>query len=112
MKVTPQRDPVLTQVRAVRGTATRIANECQISRAPRSGSRHQQNGEHQMAKAADTSNQFDTAVVQNLVGKIEDFFVDLDSERGTYMQRCRNIRESISAVYDEAKARGIPKKEL
>jgi hypothetical protein len=65
-----------------------------------------------MAKAADASNTFDPALIQNLVGKIEGYFSDLDSERGTYMQRCRGIRESISAVYDEAKARGVPKKEL
>jgi uncharacterized protein (UPF0335 family) len=28
------------------------------------------------------------------------------------MSRCCNIRESIKAVYDEAKAQGVPQKEL
>jgi uncharacterized protein (UPF0335 family) len=64
------------------------------------------------AAAATTTNGFDPKIVQPLVKKIEGFFDDLDSERGTYMQKCRSIRESISAVYEEADARGIPKKEL
>ena len=37
---------------------------------------------------------------------------DLLSERGSYMAKCRGIRESIQAVYDEARAAGVPKKEL
>src|SRR5215510_10349190 len=66
-----------------------------------------------MAKPASANgNGYDSQVVQNLVNKIEDYFVDLESERGTYMQKCRGIRESIAAVYEEADARGVPKKEL
>ena len=65
-----------------------------------------------MAKPADSTNAFDPKVVQNLVNKIDKLFSDIDSERGRYMKRCRDIRESIQAVYDEGKARNIPKKEL
>jgi uncharacterized protein (UPF0335 family) len=65
-----------------------------------------------MAKPANTSNQYDPMVVNNLLGKIDGFDSDLDSEKGSYMSRCRNIRESIKAVYDEAKALGVPQKEL
>jgi uncharacterized protein (UPF0335 family) len=65
-----------------------------------------------MAKAATATNGFDQAQVTRVLNKIDGFRDDLLSERGAYMQRCRGIRESISAVYDEAKALGIPKKEL
>ncbi|MGY8665703.1 GapR family DNA-binding domain-containing protein [Bradyrhizobium sp. UFLA05-109] len=65
-----------------------------------------------MAKAANTSNDFEPEVVQELLGKIDGYHADLASERGTFMKTCRSIRESISNVYTEAKARGIPEKEL
>lgn len=65
-----------------------------------------------MAKPAAASNQYDPDVVSNLLGKIDGFDNDLDSEKGSYMSRCRNIRESQKAVYDEAKALGVPGKEL
>ncbi len=65
-----------------------------------------------MAKAANTSNDFEPEVVQELLGKIDGYHADLASERGTFMKTCRSIRESISNVYTEAKARGIPQKEL
>jgi len=62
--------------------------------------------------ASDIPNGFNTEVVQNLVYKIEGYFSDLDHERGVYMKRCRDIRDRIGAVYDEADGRGVPKKEL
>ncbi|WP_439372951.1 GapR family DNA-binding domain-containing protein [Bradyrhizobium sp. DASA03120] len=65
-----------------------------------------------MAKAANTTNDFEPEVVQELLGKIDGYHADLASERGTFMKTCRSIRESISNVYTEAKARGIPEKEL
>ncbi|PYF05005.1 hypothetical protein BJ122_102231 [Rhodopseudomonas faecalis] len=65
-----------------------------------------------MAKPAAASNSYDPELVKSLVNKIEGYVVDLNSERGKYMKACRSIRESISGVYQEAKARGIPKKEL
>lgn len=65
-----------------------------------------------MAKAANTTNDFEPEVVQELLGKIDGYHADLASERGTFMKTCRSIRESISNVYTEAKARGVPEKEL
>jgi hypothetical protein len=65
-----------------------------------------------MAKPATHNSDFDPAVVNALLGKIDSHDTDLLSERGSYMSKCRSIRESIQAVYDEAKAAGIPKKEL
>lgn len=63
------------------------------------------------AKRAKT-NGYDADRVKAIVGKIEGYFDDLASEQGTYMQRCRSIRENIAAAYEEAKAFGLPKKEL
>jgi uncharacterized protein (UPF0335 family) len=65
-----------------------------------------------MAKPAATTNDFEPEVVQEMLGKIDGYEADLASERGSSMKRCRNIRESISNVYKEAKTRGIPTKEL
>jgi len=65
-----------------------------------------------MAKPATASNQYDPDVVNNLLGKIDGFDADLDSEKGSYMKRCRDLRERIAAVYEEAKAAGVPQKEL
>lgn len=65
-----------------------------------------------MAKPANTSNQYDPLVVTGLLKKIDGYDSDLASEKGSYMSRCRGIRESIKAVFDEAKAQGIPAKEL
>jgi hypothetical protein len=41
--------------------------------------------------------------VQSAVGGIEQAHRDLLAERGAYMQRCRVIRDSISAIYEEAR---------
>jgi uncharacterized protein (UPF0335 family) len=65
-----------------------------------------------MAKPASTTNNFEPEVVQEVLAKIDGYHSDLLSERGSSMARCRNIRESISNCYKEAKARGIPSKEL
>jgi uncharacterized protein (UPF0335 family) len=65
-----------------------------------------------MAKQAHITNDFDPDVVGALLGKIDGFDVDLTAERSSYMSKCRNIRESIRAVYDEAKSKGVPQKEL
>lgn len=65
-----------------------------------------------MAKPATTTNQYDRTILNSLLKKIDGFHTDLESERGSYMSRCRNIRESIQGVLEEAKAAGIPQKEL
>jgi hypothetical protein len=65
-----------------------------------------------MAKPATSLNSFDPEVVNNLLGKIDGYDADLDSMKGSYMASCRNVRENIKAVYDQAKAQGVPEKEL
>ncbi|HEY2212301.1 MAG TPA: hypothetical protein VGH62_11925 [Bradyrhizobium sp.] len=50
--------------------------------------------------------------VQAAVSKIEVCQDELLSERGAYMQKCRQIREGIAAAYDLAKQRGILRKQL
>jgi hypothetical protein len=65
-----------------------------------------------MAKPANQTNDYDPHVVNSILGKIDGFDRDLMSERGSYMSKCRSIRESMRAVYDDAKAAGIPTKEL
>src|SRR5258705_11972535 len=65
-----------------------------------------------MAKSAKSTNDFEPEVVQEILAKIDGFGKDLKSKHGEYMKQCRNIRESISNCYKEAKARGIPTKEL
>jgi hypothetical protein len=58
------------------------------------------------------TNGYDQDQVKGIVGRIEQCFSDLLSERGAYMNRCRGIREGITSAYDDAKAAGIAKKEL
>lgn len=65
-----------------------------------------------MAKPATASNSFDPVIVSALLAKIDGYHADLASERGASMSRCRNIRESLNNVFKEAKAQGIPSKEL
>jgi uncharacterized protein (UPF0335 family) len=65
-----------------------------------------------MAKPAATTNDFDPEVVQEVLGKIDGYHKELESKHSTYMLACRSVRENIGNVYKEAKARGIPTKEL
>ncbi len=65
-----------------------------------------------MAKPATASNHFDPDIVNALLGKIDGYHADLASMKGSYMANCRNVRESIKAVFDEGKAKGVPSKEL
>lgn len=58
------------------------------------------------------TNGFDSDKVAGFVRKIEGHFEDMASEQGAYMARCRTIRDSISVVYAEADALGIPRKVL
>jgi len=44
--------------------------------------------------------------------RIESLYDDLESERGSYMERCRTIRDDIKIVLGEAADAGIPKKAL
>ena len=66
-----------------------------------------------MAKPANTTiNSFDAELVQSILAKIDRYEADLLTERGESMAACRNIRDSIRGVYEDAKAQGIPTKEL
>lgn len=58
------------------------------------------------------SNGYDQTLLQSTVRSIERCATELLSERGSYMQRCRTIREEITGIYDSAKEAGIPRKEL
>jgi len=46
------------------------------------------------------------------LARIETLLADIDSERGTYMVRCKELREDISEIYVEAKDNGVPVKAL
>lgn len=56
------------------------------------------------------SNGFDGAKL--FVADIERHFETLESYRGEYMRRCRDVRDLIAQTYDRAKDAGVPKKEL
>lgn len=78
----------------------------------RRGPSSTEKGNRMAKQAAQQTNEFDPEVVQEVLAKIDSFESDLASERGSSMARCRNIRESIQNVFKEAKARGVPTKEL
>lgn len=63
---------------------------------------------------ADTakSNGFDKQVLTSVVKRIEGVFAELLSERGSYMERCKEIRAGFASCYEDAKNAGIPRKEL
>lgn len=44
--------------------------------------------------------------------RIEHLFADLESEKGSYMARCKEIREDIREIYTEAKNNDVPPKAL
>lgn len=44
--------------------------------------------------------------------RIENLHKDLDSERGSYMSKCKSIREDIKSVLDDAVDKGVPRKAL
>lgn len=66
------------------------------------------------ATAADAAkgNGYDGEKLKAYVEKIEAYFAEMESSKGAHMKRCREIRDSIDVVYEEAKALGIPKKAL
>lgn len=67
-----------------------------------------------MAKKADSTNVNapDSEDVQRAVREIEDRYVELASEKGQYMLKCRRIRESMKGDYERASTRGISQKLL
>jgi uncharacterized protein (UPF0335 family) len=58
------------------------------------------------------TNGYDPAKVQEFVGRIENLHNDIASEKGSFMQICKDIHSDINLVFDEAKEAGIPKKAL
>jgi hypothetical protein len=62
--------------------------------------------------AKENTNSPDDTDVQAAVRNIEERYVDLASERGVYMQKCKRIREGMANDYDTAGNRGISKKLL
>ncbi|HMF48273.1 MAG TPA: GapR family DNA-binding domain-containing protein [Candidatus Saccharimonadales bacterium] len=65
-----------------------------------------------MAKPAAATNDFDPEVVQEILAKIDGLTKEIVDKRTEMMRECRSIHESVSNCYKEAKARGIPTKEL
>jgi hypothetical protein len=66
-----------------------------------------------MAKRAnENTNGPDDTDVQAAVQNIEQRYVELASERGVYMQKCKRIREGMASDYDDAVNKGIAKKLL
>ena len=51
-------------------------------------------------------------VLLDFTHRVENLYDELASEKGEYMNRARQIRESIARVLIEAKDAGIPKKEF
>jgi hypothetical protein len=63
-------------------------------------------------KASEALNTPDDEDVRAAVHNIEAHYVDLASERGSYMLKCRRIREAMAADYERAGDQGISKKLL
>lgn len=63
-------------------------------------------------KASDNVNSPADEDVQAAVKNIEARYFDLASERGSYMLKCRRIREAMADDYDRASDKGISKKLL
>lgn len=58
-------------------------------------------------------NGFDPNVVKGYVDRVERLLDDIESERGSFMAKCKSIREDIALVVQEAKDQhGVPKKEF
>lgn len=64
-----------------------------------------------MAKPAKTAEiEVTPRVVNKIISDILEKYADLESARGSFMNRARRIREGIQGVVDGAAARGIPPK--
>lgn len=57
-------------------------------------------------------NGFDPEKVGNFVSRIENLNRDIDSSKSQHMSRCKEIRDDIKVVLDEAKDAGISKTAL
>lgn len=69
----------------------------------------------QRVKASDAprgSNGYNPDELKAFIGQLESFERDIESEKGSYMKRCREFRDGQAEVYAEAKNKGISKKAL
>jgi uncharacterized protein (UPF0335 family) len=60
-----------------------------------------------MVKKSDNPNTISEEKIEPYIRKIESFLVELASERGAYMARCRALKDAIKEVYEESSADGI-----
>lgn len=63
-------------------------------------------------KANENTNSPEDTDVQSAVRNIEERYTELASERGSYMLKCRRIREKMATDYEVAGNKGISKKLL
>lgn len=57
-------------------------------------------------------NGYDAKAVKSFIERVESIHAEIESEKGTYMRKCKELREDIASVLDEGKDAGIPKKLL
>jgi uncharacterized protein (UPF0335 family) len=65
-----------------------------------------------MTGSAQTSNGFDTEKTKSFVNRVEEIEREIDSERGSFMAKCKALRDDINDVLEEAKEAGLPRKAL
>lgn len=61
---------------------------------------------------AGKSGSLDPEKAKSFIARVEEVESEMASEQGTYMARCKELREEIAEIMDEAKAAGISKKPL
>lgn len=61
---------------------------------------------------SDGKNSYDPKLLKDIISRVEAKDAELESAKGAYMKRARDIRESRMGILQEAEARGLPKKEL
>lgn len=64
------------------------------------------------AAAKPGHNGFDPDVLKSFVDRIDNLDEEIASAKGAYMKRARELRDDKNGIFDEAKDKGIPKKEL
>ena len=58
--------------------------------------------------APSKTNGFDPKLVKGMTKRVETCLDKLESMKGKYMSECKAVRNDISDIYKEAKAKGIP----
>lgn len=65
-----------------------------------------------MAKTAEPISKLDGATVKTFLHRIDELFAEMASEQGSYMARCKGIRDDMKEVYADAKNQSVPTREL